>query len=287
MRLFIEASSVVAVFVVTNNVCLCLGLGIGSGQLQGTVKYLAKSSHLLRSANSDDVVDTDILGKESSSMDVTSKEGKKLTKQEEIMMLLNREPATGEELEQRCIECELEQERLQKEKKTNIGVAVLTFVAAVMSYFWQYFHPMPAVQLLANMQRESAPISVIGSNGKPTVIDFWASWCSNCKAEAPTMKQIEELYGNRVNFIMVNADQGDAWPLIERFGVDAIPHMAMISSSGIVETALIGEIPGAILKADIDALLKEEDPTLPYVMYDAFHDRPEMRKISFTPLPLQ
>ena len=69
---------------------------------------------------------------------------------------------------------------------------------------------------------------------------------------APTLVQVEEEYKDKVNFVMVNGDARDAWPLIEAFGVDAIPHMALVSSEGDVETALIGPIPKRILEADLD-----------------------------------
>jgi thioredoxin-like negative regulator of GroEL len=69
---------------------------------------------------------------------------------------------------------------------------------------------------------------------------------------APTLLQVEEDYKERVNFVMVNGDKRDAWPLIEAFGVDAIPHMALVSADGDVETALIGPIPKSVLSADLD-----------------------------------
>merc|ERR1712165_67899 len=101
------------------------------------------------------------------------------------------------------------------------------------------------------MQRNSPAISIIGSNGKPTIIDFWAPWCENCKKAAPTLYSIEEEYKSKVNFVMVNGDLDENWGLIERLGVDAIPHLCMISSDGIVETALIGPIPKSVLQADL------------------------------------
>ena len=73
---------------------------------------------------------------------------------------------------------------------------------------------------------------------------------------APTMELLHREYGNSMNFVMINADQRDAWPYIERFGVDAIPHMALISNEGDVETAMIGLLPKTYLDADINVLLK-------------------------------
>ena len=97
---------------------------------------------------------------------------------------------------------------------------------------------------------------------------------------------------------MVNGDIGENWPIIERFGVDAIPHLAMVGADGIVETALIGPIPRGVLREDLDVLLEnasrlntatgESDgniippkKNLPYVMFDAFQSAPEKRKITF------
>ncbi|KAL3794125.1 hypothetical protein ACHAWO_012511 [Cyclotella atomus] len=192
-----------------------------------------------------------------------------------------------------------ETEMLRKNRTRNIIVAITSFAVSILHYIWQLAHPVTAVEILATMQSQSAPLTSIGNNGKPTVIDFWAPWCENCKVAAPTLKSIEEEYGNSVNFIMVNGDDGRNWPLIQLFGVDAIPHLALLSDRGDVETALIGPMSRNVLRADIDALLAEKDcrvavqevapkpedevchDELPYVMYDAFGNRPESRRINF------
>jgi len=141
------------------------------------------------------------------------------------------------------------------------------------------------------MQRNSQEFNVIGNNGKPTIVDFWAPWCENCKASAPTLASIEKEYKDRVNFILVDGDKGENWPMIERFGVDAIPHLAMVGSDGVVETALIGPIPRRVLREDLDAMLEnaqrrergEGKVELPFVMYDAFRTRPELKQLNFVP----
>mmetsp|Transcript_11798 Transcript_11798/g.23979 ORF Transcript_11798/g.23979 Transcript_11798/m.23979 type:complete len:309 (-) Transcript_11798:202-1128(-) len=183
---------------------------------------------------------------------------------------------------------------LQQYRLRNVVVAIASFSFAIFNYVWQLTHPVTAVEMLATMQSQSAPLTAIGNNGKPTVIDFWAPWCENCKFAAPTLQSIEKEYGDRVNFIMVNGDEARNWPLIELFGVDAIPHLALLSDEGDVETALIGPMSRNVLRADIDALLhKREDcdaapsvtllchDDLPYQMYDAFGNRRDGRRINF------
>lgn len=102
---------------------------------------------------------------------------------------------------------------------------------------------------------------------------------------APTLFQIEESYKDQVNFVMVNGDDPNNWPLIEALGVDAIPHLAMVEADGTVDTALIGAVPKEWISRDIDVLLdnaskEEQTPKreLPYRMLDVFVNRPENRK---------
>lgn len=199
-----------------------------------------------------------------------------------------------------------EEELLKQSRMRNIIVAIASFGYAIFNYGYQFTHPLTAIEILSTMQKQSAPLTDIGNNGKPTVIDFWAPWCGNCKVAAPTLQAVEEEYGDRVNFIMVNADDARNGPLIQLFGVDAIPHLALLDGDGDAETALIGPSSRNVLRSDLDALLnkrdcgtsdatkKEEDiqtvtPTiticlnhdeLPYKMYDAFGRR-ESRRINF------
>jgi thiol-disulfide isomerase/thioredoxin len=170
-------------------------------------------------------------------------------------------------------------------------VAIASVVLALTNYLWTFTHPITPVQLLVSMQSQSAPLNLVGRNDKPTVVDFWAPWCENCRFEAPTLLQVEQEYKDKVNFVMVNGDDADAWPLIEAFGVDAIPHMALVDAKGNVQTALIGQIPKHVLEADLDMLVKEAGKkrsssdsillNLPYTMLDVFEKRPEARHVQF------
>jgi thioredoxin-like negative regulator of GroEL len=104
---------------------------------------------------------------------------------------------------------------------------------------------------------------------------------------APTLQAIEEEYKGKVNFVMVNGDSPEAWPLIEAFGVDAIPHMALVEADGTVDTALIGPVPKHWLESDLDVLIanaasadKQQDAKpLPFEMLDVFASRPDQRRI--------
>lgn len=164
-------------------------------------------------------------------------------------------------------------------RRRNALVAILSLATAAASFVWQYTHPIPPIALLVQMQSQSANLNVIGRNNKPTVVDFWAPWCENCKTMASTLHATELEYANRVNFVVLNGDIdfsdntniNNAPPnksgtnsindnaavrqAIQALRVDAIPHMAMIDADGYVETALIGPVPHKVLAANLDALL--------------------------------
>ena len=148
-----------------------------------------------------------------------------------------------------------EAEILKTNHNRNIIVAFSSLLAAVVHYIYQYTHPITAVSILLSMQSTSSPLSSIGHNGKPTVIDFWAPWCTNCRYAAPTLQAIEVEYADRINFILVNADDPTSYSLIQALGVDAIPHLALVDDMGYVETALIGPVSRKVLREDLDALL--------------------------------
>jgi hypothetical protein len=75
---------------------------------------------------------------------------------------------------------EEEPETLTGRRRRNLGVAALSVLFAFSNFAWQYAHPITPVQLLFTMEQNNAPLSSIGANSKPTVVDFWAPWYVHC-----------------------------------------------------------------------------------------------------------
>jgi len=92
-------------------------------------------------------------------------------------------------------------------------------------------------------------------DGKPTVVVFWATWCSYCKAFMPYLERIQDDYGmDQINILTINAKEdgsgnpaqyiaglsldtiavanGDA--IAEAYGVEFIPGLMVISPDGTV-----------------------------------------------------
>ena len=51
----------------------------------------------------------------------------------------------------------------------------------------------------------------------PTVIEFWATWCPNCKELEPTLLEVAKKYGNRVKFVGVAVSVNESPERVKAF----------------------------------------------------------------------
>jgi len=56
--------------------------------------------------------------------------------------------------------------------------------------------------------REGNAVKLSDFEGKPVVLNFWASWCGPCKSEMPAFEEAYATYGDQVHFVMVNLTDG-------------------------------------------------------------------------------
>jgi thiol-disulfide isomerase/thioredoxin len=107
---------------------------------------------------------------------------------------------------------------------------------------------------LATMARQSVPLEVALSNGHPTLMEFYADWCSSCQAMADDLQALKSQYGERINFVMLNVDNSKWLPEILSYRVDGIPHFVYLSAQGEPWAEAIGEQPRSILEQNLLAL---------------------------------
>ena len=83
---------------------------------------------------------------------------------------------------------------------------------------------------------------VRGADGetKPTVIDFYASWCQPCKQTNTALDKLKESYGDRVSFMRVDVDDPDNERIIDQYEVSPIPTLVFLNTEGEVVSFTIG-----------------------------------------------
>eukprot|EP00325_Prymnesiales_sp_UTEX-LB-985_P028058 CAMPEP_0174732746 /NCGR_PEP_ID=MMETSP1094-20130205/59968_1 /TAXON_ID=156173 /ORGANISM="Chrysochromulina brevifilum, Strain UTEX LB 985" /LENGTH=200 /DNA_ID=CAMNT_0015935299 /DNA_START=193 /DNA_END=795 /DNA_ORIENTATION=- len=140
------------------------------------------------------------------------------------------------------------------ERRRNVALAIAAPLAAAAVYFNQRANPVNPVALLARMEERSPSLRDALDSGRPTLVEFYAPWCTSCKESAASMMRIEKQYGDRVNFVVVNGDDERNAQLVRLFGVDGVPHLSLINEERKLQSTLIGAIPESVVRASIDAL---------------------------------
>ena len=117
---------------------------------------------------------------------------------------------------------------------------------------------------------DNKPISLADYQGKPLLINFWASWCPPCQAETPDLVKAYAKYGDKVQFIGVDlASQdtlSDVTAFVNKYGIKyplaldtkgaaaaqfeamAIPTSIFVNREGIVVDRIVGGMTPQILE---------------------------------------
>ena len=118
------------------------------------------------------------------------------------------------------------------------------------------------------------------ADGKPLVVNYWATWCPYCVKEMPDYLEIYRDYSGRVSFAFVDCadgkretvDKAAAWLADNGFAelpayydveseaqylyrVTSLPTTVVVSASGEVMTVSPGTIDPDTLRSALDSLL--------------------------------
>jgi cytochrome c biogenesis protein CcmG, thiol:disulfide interchange protein DsbE len=130
--------------------------------------------------------------------------------------------------------------------------------------------PAPAFTLAA---LDGSEVSLAGLRGQPVVVNFWGSWCLQCRKELGVLAEVRK---RRPDLLMLGIvfrdppdqarraaeEAGAGWPQLvdvnERvaraYGVDSAPATFLIGPDGTIEATLVGPVTRAIIERQLSGL---------------------------------
>lgn len=100
---------------------------------------------------------------------------------------------------------------------------------------------------LNQLAKTSIPYEVAIANGKPSLIEFYANWCTTCQAMAPMLESLHQDYGSNLNFVMIDIDDPQWQQPIQQYGVKGVPQITLLTAEQKVVHSSVGKLPKPVL----------------------------------------
>ena len=87
---------------------------------------------------------------------------------------------------------------IAQNRRQKVALAIASPILAAVLFFTGRAMPSDPITILSTLEQRSPKLETALASGKPVVVEFYAKWCADCKAMAPSMAQLEKKYAGPV-----------------------------------------------------------------------------------------
>ncbi|MCY1138435.1 redoxin domain-containing protein [Actinoplanes sp. Pm04-4] len=86
---------------------------------------------------------------------------------------------------------------------------------------------VPATLKFSGKTLDGQPFDATTLAGKPTILWFWAPWCATCASEAQSVRDLQDEFGSRLNFLGIAGMGGnkDMHQFVKDLEVSNVTHL--------------------------------------------------------------
>ena len=95
----------------------------------------------------------------------------------------------------------------------------------------------------------STDFPALVQDDKLLVVDFFATWCGPCKKLSPTLDEVSEEFGDRVNIVKVDVDESE--DLAMTYGIRSVPSVLFFKNGQQVDK-FVGALPKSEIVSKIE-----------------------------------
>ena len=95
----------------------------------------------------------------------------------------------------------------------------------------------------------STDFPALVQDDKLLVVDFFATWCGPCKKLSPTLDEVSEEFGDRVNIVKVDVDESE--DLAMTYGIRSVPTVLFFKKGQHVDK-FVGALPKSEIVSKIE-----------------------------------
>jgi len=159
--------------------------------------------------------------------------------------------------------------------KLGVKIAIVLALTVILGLFWRGLQMdpraipsvllgKPAMPFSGADLMSGKPVSLAQFKGKVVLVNFWASWCTECAREHANLLRLQKQFADRPGFAMVGVvyqdKQEDARAFLEQkgaaypsilddkgaigidYGVYGVPESFLVDQAGVIRCKLTGPL---------------------------------------------